>query len=180
MKTESPDQTNALADMPDAPKKKPEPVVLRSAHDYGLVEQSLTSRAEELKKLAAKNTAEGYTREAKTISADVMAIEYAILPQTRQQTTLALNPDQFEKEVKGAIQTVIFRAFDGLDDTKVKMTAGVIRNRKEALVRELTTRITLFARDVADHSFNTGYQARKTTADVLAGSQIKTLSGRAD
>jgi hypothetical protein len=71
-------------------KKKPEPVVLRSAHDYSVVQTALEAHKEGLKKLAEKTTAAGYSRESKVIIADVDAIEHHILPLLRSQREIPL------------------------------------------------------------------------------------------
>lgn len=186
MKTQTPtadaEQTSALTEAPAAPAKaKIEPVVMRSPHDVQLTQQALEHRVEELKSLSKKNTTEGYVREARTIDADVAAIEHAILPQFRSQREIAfVTTEALEKEVAAALRVFIFRAFDGLDDPNSNVTAVGIRNRRDRLVEALATRVTMFARDVADAAHAAGYQTRVTTSESLALGVIASLRVRAD
>ncbi len=177
------EQTTVLADAPatNGAPKKPEPVKLASAHDFTLTTQALEHRAEELKKLSKKNSEEGYTREAKSIEADVAAIEYSILPQFRNQRELPLaGVEQLESSVEAALRVFIFRAFDTLDDPKSKVTAEGIRNRHDRLVDLLADRITLYARDVAEDAFNHGYAIRQTSPEAIAARNVRTLRQQGD
>lgn len=179
--TTTTNQTDALADMPANARKKAEPVVLRGPHDYNLVTAALTRTIDELTKLQKKNAEEGYPELAKKVAADIAAIQQIILPQFRMQREFPLvDAEQFEKAIKGALQPMVYRAFETLDDSKVKHTKDAIHRRRDRLVDEIANRVTLYARDVAEHSFTFGIQARQTSADVLANARIATLSGRAD
>lgn len=168
--------TSTLLEETAAAPKKPAPVLLRSSHDYAITTQALESREEELKKLAKKNLDEGYSREARAIQADADAIEHQILPAFREQRELPLvTSEQLEKEVGSALRTFIFRAFEGLGDPKVIVSPGAIADRREQLLKSLAKRVTIFATDLADESFNQGVAAREHTAESLALRTIGSL-----
>ena len=168
--------TNALLDEPTAAAKKPAPIVLRASHDYSITEQALASRAEELKKLAKKNNEEGYRREGRAVQADADAIEHQILPVFREQRELPLvTQDALEKEVGAALRLYITQAFSGLGDPKVEHTPSGIAFRRDTLLKQLTTRVTLYATELADEAFNQGVAAREQTAEALAMRAIGTL-----
>jgi SepF-like predicted cell division protein (DUF552 family) len=174
--------SNTLIDeAPAAGPKKPEPVILRSIHDYSLTTTALESRKEELKKLAKKNTDEGYTREARAVQADADAIEHHILPSFRAQRELPLvSIDQLEKEVAGALNRFVTTAFAGLGDPKVLVTPEGIGSRKKVLLQQLATRVTLYATQLADEAFNQGVAARAQTSEALALGAIATLRAQGD
>jgi hypothetical protein len=169
-----------LEEAPTGPKK-PEPVLLRSQHDYTLVTQALDSRKEELKKLAKKNDDEGYKREARAVQADADAIEHHVLPQFRAQRELPLvTTEQLEKEIIGALSRPVTVAFEGLGDPKVRITPEGLSRRKHDLIRALAQRITLYATQLADEAFNQGVAARGQSAEALAIGAIGTLRASGD
>lgn len=173
-------EATLLADAPTT-NKKPEPVLLRSLHDYALTQTALESRKEELTKLAKKNLDEGYTREARAVQSDAEAIEHHILPSFRAQRELPLvSAEQLEKEVTGALARLVHIAFTGLGDPKVMHTPEGIANRKERLLQALGVRVTLFVTEVADNAFNQGVAAREQTAEALAMRSITTLRASGD
>ncbi len=172
---------NAL--LHDSPElaKKPEPVRLRSAHDFTLVTSALDFRKEDLKKLAKKVAEDGYQREARAIAADAEAIESHVLPQFRAQRELPLvTHDQLEKEINGAIRRFVSRAFDGLGDPKVIVTPSALDRRKDDLLKALAARVTLYVKEVADEAFNQGAAARQQTAEALAMRSISTLRAQGE
>jgi hypothetical protein len=172
---------DSLIEEPVAAPKKPEPVVLRTAHDYSLVTVALDSRQEELKKLAKKNLDEGYTREARAISADAEAIEHHVLPQFRAQRELPLvTSEQLEKEISGALRVLVMRAFDGLSDKKVLITPEGLADRKNRLLTQLTTRISLYATQLADEAFNQGVAARSVAIAPMASASADWLRATGD
>lgn len=172
---------NALLDDAPETKKAPEPVKLRSAHDYSITQFALEQRKEGLVKLAKKTSEEGFSREARAIQADADAIEQAILPQFRQQRELPLvTHEQLEKEVGGALKIFITRAFSGLGDPKIVATPEGIASRRNLLLEDLTKRVTLCVKDVADEAFNQGAAARTHTSEALAMRQISTLRAQGD
>lgn len=172
--------TTGLADAPATTKAKGA-VEVRSPHERALLEQSLTDRIEVLKKLGKSATDEGYAHLARAITADVATIEHVMLPQVREQREFALvKPEEFEKAVAGAISVLVHRAFDGLDDPKVKVTKSGVHTRRDRLVQAIADRVVMYARDVAQSSWDAGYQFRQLSPDVLANTPIRTLNGRAD
>jgi hypothetical protein len=169
-------QQNAPLDEPTATAKKPEPVRLRSAHDFSLVTAALEFRTDDLKKLSKKVGEDGYHREARAISADAEAIERVVLPAFREQRELPLvTHEQLEKEITGALKRFVAHAFSGLGDPKVIVTPASVDSRKETLVATLTTRIALYVKEVADDAFNQGVAARAQTSEALAMRAIGTL-----
>lgn len=170
--------TNVLLDEPVASvqRKTPEPVQLKSAHDYSLVTQALELRKEDLKKLATKTIAEGYTREGAVMNADATALEHHVLPAFRAQRELPLvTPEQLEKNIKAALKVPVWRAFDTLGDPKVVVTFEGIAGRKERLLDHLTLRVSLYVREVAEESYRQGMAAREQTAEAIADRQVSTL-----
>lgn len=169
-----------IEETPAAPKKLA-PVALRSAHDFTVTTQALTTHAEELKKLAKKNNDSGYRREGRAIQADADAIEQQILPVFRDQRELPLvTQDQLEKEINASLRTWITQAFSGLGDPKVQVTPSAIANRRDVLLSQLTKRVTLYVTDVADEAFNQGVAAREQTSEALAMRAINTLRALGD
>lgn len=167
-------ESNAL-DLPQT-AKKPEPVILRSAHDYGITTVALETRVEDLKKLAKKTGEEGYPRESRAIQADADAIAHHILPSFRAQRELPLvSHETLEKEIAGALRIFVMRAFEGLGDPKVLQTHEAVNARRNALVEKLATRVALYAKDLADEAFNQGFAARAQSAESLALRAISTL-----
>lgn len=164
------------------PTKKVEPVVFDSPHYYAITRVALALYADELRALAKKLTAEGRAREARTLVEDATAINDRIAPQLGAQRELPLVSDeQIEKAIAGALSVFVARAFDGIGDAKTKITKDGAERRRDRLTRELTERVRMFARDVAENAWHTGYQARMTTPDSLAYAQVQTLrSARAD
>lgn len=167
----------------DAPAvaKKPEPVRLRSAHDFSLVTAALDFRVEDLEKLSKKVGEDGYQREARAISADAAAIKHTILPAFREQRELPLvTHEHLEREIAGALKRFVTTAFGGLGDPKVIVTPATVDSRKEELLKVLTTRIALYVKDVADDAFNQGVAAREQTSEALAMRAIGTLRAMGD
>lgn len=171
----STEQTSALAD--EAPtSRKTKPVELRSAHDYTLTVQALEARAEDLKKLATKNQDEGYTREARSIQADVASIEQHVLPAFRAQRELPLvTEEHLEKEILGALRPLVWQAFNGLDNPKTHVTPAMLDRKREELLDTLVARVQHFATELAEESFNQGSASRQQTAEALAMRCIKAL-----
>jgi hypothetical protein len=165
-----------LIDEPVRARTGPEPVALRSQHDYSLVTDALEHRKEDLEKLAKKNEEEGYSREARAIKADLAAIEHHILPVFRDQREMPLvTHEQLAKEIAAALRPHIYRAFDGLGDPKVHVTFDGIQRRRDTLLDALALRITHFATGLADEAFNEGHAAREQSAPALARRQIGEL-----
>lgn len=186
MGTTTQDRTEQTSALPSdagkqTAKKKPEPITLRSPHDFTLTTRALEQRVEDLKKLATKNRDDGYLREAMAIEADAAAIEHAILPQFRSQRELPLvSHEKLAEEIEAALRVFVYRAFDGFDDPKMVPTAAMVHARRNSLVATLRDRVTLFAQDIARNAFDHGYQARQLTPESLASRNVRTLSGRAD
>jgi hypothetical protein len=173
--------SNALLDDAPAAPKKPAAVALRSAHDFSLVTQALEFRTEDLKKLATKTAAEGYPREARAISADAEAIEHQVLPQFREQRELPfVTHEQLEKEISAALRRFVTVAFQGLGDPKVAVTASSIDYRRDELLKSLTTRLTLYVKDVAGDAFNQGIAAREQSSEAIAMRSVGTLRAQGD
>jgi hypothetical protein len=167
---------STLMEAPAAAPKDPQPVTLRSLHDYALTTKALEVRAEELKKLAEKNSKEGYTREARAVLADASSIETQILPCFKQQRELPLvSHDDLEKEITGALRRVLTKAFEGLGDPKQPATPESVAYRRDQALKALAARVTLFATEVADHSFNQGFAAREQTSEALTMRFVQTL-----
>lgn len=170
-----------LEDAPAAERKKPEPVTLRTAHDYSLVSRALGNEKEVLAKLASKTKDAGYPREARAIQADADAIEHHVLPSFNAQRELPLvSAEQLEKEIHGALRRFVYNAFDGLGNPSVVVTPGGIASRRDALLKDLTTRVLLYATEIADEAFNQGYAAREQTAEALAMRAVHTLRAQGD
>lgn len=164
----------ALAEEPKT--KKPEPVTLRSLHDYSLTTNALEHRVEELKKLAKKNTDEGYVREARAIEADAASIEHQILPCFRNQRELPLVSEaQLEKEVAGALRRIVFSAFEGLGDPKVLTTPEMIAHRRDHALKRIAERVTAYTVEVAEDAFNQGAASRQQTSESIALRSVTTL-----
>jgi hypothetical protein len=162
-------------------QKKPEPVILPSIHDFTLTTAALESHAEDLKSLAKKNTDGGYPREARAIQADADAITHRILPAFREQRELPLvTHEQLEKEIAGALSVIVSRGFDGLAGSKVIVTPENIVSRRKSLLNELTKRVTLYAKQLADEAFNQGVAARGQSAEALAIGAVATLRATGD
>lgn len=170
-----------IDEAPTTGSKKPEPVILKSAHDYSLTQQALEVRKEDLKKLAKKTSDEGYRREARNIQADADAIEHHILPSFRSQRELPfVTGEQLDKEIAGALSVFVARAFDGLDVPNVKLTKSGMDIRKSNLLKTLTARVSLFAIELADEAFNQGAAARQQSAEALAFRYVSTLRAAGD
>lgn len=168
--------TNVLLEEPETGRKKPEPVQLRTPHDFGLVTQALIVRKDELDKLAKKTLEGGYPRESRAIAADAMAIEHHVMPAFRDQRELPLvSHDQLEKAIAAALKVPVYRAFEGMGDPKVAITFDGVQARKESLLERLALRMTLYVKDVADEAYNQGVAARENTSEALAYRAIETL-----
>lgn len=173
--------SNALLNDDAAVQKKPAPVALRTAHDFSLVTTALEFRKDDLTKLAKKVQEDGYAREARAITADAEAIEQHVLPQFREQRELPfVTHEQLEKEISAALTRFVRQAFQGLGDPKVVVTPASIDHRREELLKSLTTRITLYAKDVADDAFNQGIAAREQSSEAIALRSISTLRAFGD
>jgi hypothetical protein len=172
---------DALLDTPPAPPKKPQPITLRSLHDYSLVTTSLEHRKEDLKGLAKKVGLDGYSKESRAIQADAEAIEFHVLPQFREQRELPLVTfEQLEKEIAGALARPANVAFDQLAEPKVQVTPEVISRRKRTLIESLSKRIALYVQEVAENAYNQGLAAREQSAEALAVRAVGTLRAQGD
>jgi hypothetical protein len=170
-----------LLDEPTTAPKKPEPVALRSVHDYTLTERALVAHVADLKALAKKNSDGGYPKEARAVQADADAIEHHVLPQFRAQRELPLvSHADLEKEVRGALSILVSRGFEGLAGTKIIVTPENVAGRKTSLLDALTQRVTLYAKELADNAFNQGVAARAQSAEALAVGAISTLRASGD
>lgn len=153
-----------------------EPVELRSARDYTLAMRALDEHAAGLKKLAQKTLEGGYPREGRAILADAEAIEYHIVPAFREQRELPLlEAEDVDKAIARGLRRLVFRAFETLDDPKLKITPELIGTRKDALLQQLGERIGSFSRDLASRAFDEGYAARLTAAEHLAMRSINDM-----
>ena len=178
------DQTSFAAPAAETPgngngtTKPPKPVELHSAHDFALTRQALTTHADDLEKLVDKVKDQGYSREARTIAADVGAIREVILPKFSAQQELALvSGAALEKQVADALRVEIYRTFNGLDDPKAKITQAGMVGRRDRLLQLLASRVASFARDVAEAAYDQGYQVRKSSPESIAAKAVATLSG---
>lgn len=172
---------DTLLDEPATAPKKPEPVQLRAPHDYTLVTQALDLRKEDLKKLSKKTSEEGYTREARVMEADALAIEHHILPAFREQREIPfVTHEALSKMVGAALKAPIWKAFDQLGDPKVIVTYDGIKARRERLLEQLTNRLTFYVKDVAEEAYRQGTAAREQSSEAIAARSIQTLSSRDD
>lgn len=161
---------------PDAKPRPPEPVQLKSAHDYSLVTAALELRKLDLTALAKKTTAEGYPREGAIMNADALALEHHVLPAFRAQRELPLvTPEQLEKNLNAALRIPIWRAFEGLGDPKVVATFEGVTVRKTKLLDGLTTRISIYVREVAEEAYRQGMASREQTPEAIADRSVARL-----
>lgn len=166
----------ATVEKAPAAASKPEPVTLRSVHDYSLTVASLEHRVEELKKLAKKNSDEGYDKESRAIAADIASIEQHVLPCFRNQRELPLvTIDQLEKEIAGALRRPVTKALEGLGDPKILSTPEMISHRRESLVKTLGVKLATYVNQVAEDAFNQGLAAREQTSESIAVRALGTL-----
>jgi hypothetical protein len=172
-------QTEVLADSAPASRPSKPPVIeFRTEHDLKLAGVALEHRVEELKKLQKKNDEEGYAREARAISADAAAIEHHLLPQLRAQRELPLlSTEQLQKEVEAALSRAVHQAFEQLDNPKAAITPEGIRSRRAHLIAKLASRVIVFARELAEASWNDGYQARGQSTERLTLNALESLRG---
>ena len=156
--------------------KKPQPVELRTARDYSLATQALTSRVDDLKDLAKKNEKEQYHREAKNILADAAAIEHFILPQFRTQQELPLKtPEQVRTAIAEALRPIIRPKL--VVRTGEKDAPVSIARREEELAGQIATRVMAFAQDLFEEAYNAGHAARENTFEVFALRSMNGLYG---
>lgn len=159
-----------------AEKKAPASVELRSAHDFALVTTALKARKDDLEKLSKKASDEGYYREAKTIQADAEAIEFAILPQFAQQTTLPLlTQEQLEERIHAALRVHCFRAFEGLEENDGDIPPAAVRQRRDELAKTLSAKVAQTVIDVAEAAWKQGYSFRHATPERIASEQLDAL-----
>ena len=161
--------------------KTPEPVELRSAHDYALVTTALEHRAADLDKLAKKNDEEGYSREARAVRADVNAISAHILPQFREQPDLpVVTSEQIEASLKHRIAQHVARAFRNLDDPKIVVGEAELQRRREKLVADLASGVALFGIEIAREAYQQGYAVREMTEEFIVQKFTGNLSATSD
>jgi hypothetical protein len=172
---------DTLVSETSATPRKPEPIHLPTPHDHKIVADALELRKEDLKALAKKNRAEGYSREASVMDADALALEHHILPAFRSQRELPLvTHEQLSKNIETALKVPIFRAFDQLGDPKIKMTHNGIMTRRDNLLDFIAKRVVLYVKDVAEEAYRQGMAARQQTPEVIADRAIMTLRATGD
>ncbi len=161
--------------------KTPEPVELRSAHDYALVTAALEHRAADLDKLAKKNDEEGYAREARAVRADATAINSHILPQFREQPDLpVVTSQQIETALQHKIAVHVARAFRNLDDPKIVVSEMELTRRREKLIADLASGCALFGIEIAREAWNQGYAVREMTEEFIVSKFTTSLSATAE
>lgn len=176
-------QTTVLADAPEPKEngaaKAPKPIQFKTAHDVSITHQALEHRVERLKKTAKNLEGEGYRRQARDIHADIHAITDHVLPVFRDQRELPLATEEdAERSIKSGLRTLVFRSFDGLDDTKQveRFTPASLNRRREELMIAVVGRVHTFAMEIYNRAYNAGYAARKTDAEVIITDAAKELA----
>jgi hypothetical protein len=152
----------------------PDPVQLRSAHDYALAVRALEERQEGIEKLAKKNEEEGYHRESRAMIADAAAIKMFILPAFRGQVELPLATAEKVREGIALRLRPIVRQY-------IKAAAGpalvkdgnteqedLLRNRETSLVEKLALYIETYVSAAATEAYNAGYAARDNDPEAIA------------
>lgn len=163
----------------------PKPVQLRTARDYSLTTTALEHRAKDLSKLSKQTREEGYHAEARTIDADVGAINEYVLPLFREQRELALvTHDDLEATVKNALHATLHHfavssdsAARGDRDVSARVSPrnepGLVADRwqgkrEDDLSAAIARAVTAFAVEIAESSYAAGFAAREMTPESLA------------
>jgi hypothetical protein len=158
-----------------------EPLKFAAKRDLVVTEFALQLRSEDLKNLAKKNQAEGYSHEAHVMLMDAAAIEDRILPQLRQQRELPLvSYEALEKQCAEAIAGLTRRAVAGLDEKNANLKKDALQRRTDSLTRDLAGRIAMCLRDTAQAAYNAGFAARSITPQGIAAEQLTALRGGRD
>lgn len=150
-----------------------------SKHDYVILAQALTSRRDELEKLAKKNREEGYLKEAKAVSADAERISEALLPQCLAQRELPLTSvAEIRAGIANRIRSVIrgrliVNVDGGLSQEEEEIG---VRDRESLLVEALAIHIEAFGEEVARRAHANGLAEREHGPQaVMAASMTYTL-----
>lgn len=153
-----------------------EPVTLRTRRDYTLTTQALEHRADDLEKLAKKNSEGGYPREARTQLSDVAAIRQFILPRFSEQRDLPLVTTETLKAAIGqGLRDIISGAL--VVRAPEDKQADLLRTREDLLIEQLATRVANFGVSIADTAFAAGYASRDDDPEVLAHRCLSALGG---
>lgn len=150
----------------DEPKREFSPTLeLPTPHHWRLVRAAIADRVGALNAIAKKVSGEGYTREARTMEQDAMALSEDIAPQLETQAEIPLaTADEVESGIVNQLRELARRHArrdrEGIDDEAV-------------LLKELGKRIERYAVAIADRAYAAGYAAREATPEVFA---IKALS----
>lgn len=150
------------------------PVTLRTLRDYTLAAQALSHRADDLEKLAKKNSEEGYSREARTQLADVAAIRQFILPRFSEQQELPLvTTDQLREKIGQGLRDIVSGALV-VRAPEDKQT-DLLRSREDHLVERLAARVANYGIQIAETAFAAGYASRDDDPEVLAHRCLSSL-----
>jgi hypothetical protein len=136
--------------------QSPEPIVLRTSHDVGLVHTALELRVDSLDKLAKKNTDEGYEREARVIANDAADIRHYVLPIFAGQRELDLiEPEALQEGLSSVIRT-------RLEHHRAR------KSIPNVVADDLAQRMTLLLDELATRAYSAGFAARHHEARLFA------------
>lgn len=140
---------------------------LPTPHHWRLVKVAVADRIASLKSIAKKVSDEGYTREARTMEQDAMALSEDVAPQLETQAEIPLaTADEVQSGVVNSLRDLVRR--------------HVRRDRQDVddealLLRYLGERIERYARDIAERAYAAGLAAREAEAEVFALKSLNAL-----
>lgn len=163
------DETGAQALISEPPKEFSPTLELPTPHHWRLVKVAIDDRVSALKSIAKKVSDEGYTREARTMEHDALALSEDVAPQLELQAEIPLaTSDEVHSGIANELRALVRR--------------HVRRDREEVddeaiLLRDLAAKIERYATDVAARAYTAGCVAREATPEVFALKSLNALRG---